>query len=214
MKEKYLAGLDEQIFFKRCRAYIKEEFYLIKTPQEAKVILSEGNKNFVDGLRKGNISLDRRNETAVNGQQPYAIILACSDSRVPVEHIFCAGIGDLFVIRNAGNLVGDFALGSMEYAAEHLGVPLLVVLGHNKCGAIASALDGEPVEGWLGVLLNEVKSAIAGAKNATDAEDMNIRYGVSKIMQSPVIAHLVKQGQLEVIGAKYDIITGKVEFWD
>ena len=186
----------------------------MKTPQQAKTILCEGNNNFVAGLKNGNISIDRRTDTALNGQHPYAIILACSDSRVPVEHIFCAGVGDLFVIRNAGNVVGDFDLGSMEYAAEHLGVPLLVVLGHNKCGAIASALSGEPAEGWLGVLLDEVKAAVVGAENAAEAEDLNIRYGVGKIMQSPVIDHLVKQGKLEVIGAKYDIISGKVEFWD
>jgi len=186
----------------------------MKTPQESKGLLLEGNKNFVDGLKNGNISLDRRLDTADNGQHPYAIILACSDSRVPVEHIFSAGIGDLFVIRNAGNVVGDFDLGSMEYAAEHLGVPLLVVLGHNKCGAISSALSDEPVEGWLGVLLDEVKAATVGAKNAAEAEDMNIRYGVNKIMQSPVISHLVTKGLLAVVGAKYDIITGTVEFWD
>ena len=113
-----------------------------KAPFEALEKLKKGNQDYISALTNpASIELDLRKNLATNGQQPYAVILTCSDSRVAPEHIFSAGLGELFVIRTAGNVVGDFELGSIEYGVEHLGAPIIVVMGHNHCGAVEAALS-------------------------------------------------------------------------
>lgn len=105
--------------------------------------LKQQNEIYVKtGKNSGDLSESKREDTTENGQHPYAVIVTCSDSRVPAEHIFNAGIGELFVIRTAGNVIGDHALGSVEYGMEHLGAKLVVVLGHTNCGAVDAALNG------------------------------------------------------------------------
>ncbi len=155
----------------------------------------------------------RRQDTATNGQKPYAVVVACSDSRVPVEHIFSAGIGELFVVRTAGNIISNFDLGSIEYGIEHLGAKVIFVMGHTKCGAVSSAMAGT-TEGFLGELLDEIQPVIEGKKDLTEAIDANIENSVKKILDSPVVNALVEQGEVKVISGRYDIDIGVVEFFD
>jgi carbonic anhydrase len=108
------------------------------------------------------------------GQHPYALIVTCADSRVPVEHVFNAGLGELFVIRNAGNVVGDFEMGSIEYGVHHLGVKVVVVLGHSKCGAVGATLAGGEVHGCIGTIVAEIKSGIGAETEPTEAENLNV----------------------------------------
>lgn len=194
----------------------------IVKPDAALKRLIEGNKQYISSDRnKSNIGIERRKELALDGQHPYAIILACSDSRTPPEHIFNAGLGELFVIRNAGNLVGDYELGSVEYAAEHLGISLVLVLGHNNCGAVNAAVGGDQVTGALGSVISEISKSVdlAKSKGVSETEltkmteDLNISNSVDRLMQSPVIMHLVKEEKLAVAGAKYVLETGEVVFF-
>ena len=189
------------------------------TPEIALERLLQGNRTYIEASRNsGDISPERRRELADNGQNPYAIVITCSDSRTPPEHIFNAGLGELFVIRNAGNLVGAYETGSTEYAAEHLNISLAVVLGHNNCGAVNSAVESYDAQGALGAVLSEINKSVTKAKE-TDLsgkefisliEDLNIVNSVNRLMESPVISRLVKSGKLSVIGAKYNLQSGKV----
>lgn len=182
------------------------------TPREALKKLVHGNSDYITGRGRGDISSRRRYETAINGQNPYAVVLTCSDSRAPVEHIFSAGVGDIFVIRTAGNVVSDFELGSIEYGVEHLGAKVVVVMGHTNCGAVAATL-GEGADGHIQSIVDEIKLAIKDETNATIGEDLNIEHSRKKIVSSsPIIGHAVKAGEVIVIGAKYDIKTGVVTF--
>jgi len=179
--------------------------------QEALQKLASGNYAYTEyGRRTVDISAERRKLTADHGQKPYAVIVTCSDSRVPPEHIFSAGIGDLFVIRTAGNVIGDFELGSVEYGAEHLGAKVVVVMGHSGCGAVGAALSGHGAEGSLATIVNDIKNAIGTETVASTAEDINIKNNVERVKNSPVIKHL---SDVSVIGAKYDLHSGKVSFW-
>lgn len=150
-----------------------------------------------------------RERTAREGQHPYAIVLCCSDSRVIPEKIFGADIGELFVIRTAGNVPGSHALGSIEYAAEHLGIGLALVLGHTGCGAVAAALSGH-AEGRVAVITDEIKQAIGTETDPDTACRRNVLCGVKTIREAfsddPAMRHL------RVEGAVYDIVTGAVEW--
>lgn len=160
----------------------------------------------------GNVSRGRREQTAREGQKPRAVIVCCSDSRVPPEHIFGAGIGELFVIRNAGNLMGAHEIGSIEYAAEHLGTPLVVVMGHTNCGAVASALERTKAHGNLGTLLDEVALAIGDAADPRGAERENTLHSIRRLRESEIIRELVRDGKLGIAAAIYDIASGEVKF--
>ncbi|MFP3153017.1 carbonic anhydrase [Lachnospiraceae bacterium ZAX-1] len=184
----------------------------MNTPDHAIDKLKEGNTNFLSTHKnKGNITQGIITDTAVNGQKPYAVIVTCSDSRVPPEHIFSAGIGDLFVVRTAGNVIGDFELGSIEYGAEHLGAKVVVVMGHSHCGAVSAAL-GQKADGHIQAIVDEIKDGIGSETNATRAEDLNITHSKDIVMSSEIITHLTSKGALKVIEAKYDIETGVVDF--
>ncbi len=151
-----------------------------------------------------------RTRTADEGQTPVAAVVCCSDSRVPPEHIFAAGIGELFVIRNAGNVVTPDALASVEYAVGHLHVPLVLVLGHRGCGAVAAALSGEKEPGALGELVFCVAKAVEGAKTAQEAETQNLRAGLSALGRSSLLRTMAARGKTAFAGGIYDIRTGKV----
>lgn len=178
-------------------------------------------QNAIEQLKKGNAAyianncnpavLDqpRRKELAENGQKPYAVIITCGDSRVPPEHIFSAGLGELFVIRNAGNLIGPLETGSAEYAAGHLGTSLIVVLGHTHCGAVDSALHGDG-EHSIRCITDEIKSAIKGETDPRACEWLNAKNSVEKLLQSPVLSALQKENKLAILPAVYDIETGIV----
>ncbi len=179
--------------------------------------LMEGNRRYVAAkVVHPNQDGARRSEVA-GGQHPFAVILGCSDSRVPPEILFDQGIGDLFVVRVAGNIASSDVLGSIEYAAEHLGVALVMVLGHSKCGAVQATVKGGHAEGHVAGLLEAIAPALEAARKkpgdlAENTVTENVKLVMSQIEQSrPVLAELVSGGRLKVMGARYDLDSGRVE---
>lgn len=149
-------------------------------------------------------------------QYPFASVLGCADSRVPAEIIFDQGLGDLFVVRLAGNVASDMAIGSLEYATAVLGTQLIVVLGHKRCGAVAEALKDQAVPGRIGFVVEGIKPALTRVKFRTgdvnqNAVIANIIYQVEKLQKDSVLlARLIREGKLKIVGAIYDIDTGKI----
>ncbi len=181
------------------------------TAEEGLKKLKDGNKKYLAGKGMGDISSARREETLKNGQQPYAIIITCADSRVIPEAIFSAGIGDLFIIRVAGNVLDDHQLGSIEYAAEHLGCRLVVVLGHTHCGAVDAAIKHNP-DGYIRFITDEIKLAIGEEKDGNKACCLNVKHSVSVIESSLAIRSAEEHG-LKVVGAVYFLEDGHVDFF-
>ena len=176
------------------------------TAAEALERLKTGNAHYMNAVTgAGDISPARRKETAEHGQHPYAVVVGCADSRVLPESIFSAGIGDLFVIRVAGNVVGEHQLGSIEYAVEHLGCKLVVVLGHTGCGAVAAA--HEECGGHIKSITEEIKHAVGAETDATKASVLNVRRSVAKIEGS-------LSGEAVTVGALYHTESGAVDFLD
>jgi carbonic anhydrase len=180
--------------------------------------LVDGNRRFVAGtVSHPDQSVERRVQLA-EGQHPFAIVLACADSRLSPEIIFDEGLGDLFVIRNAGNLLDDHVIASIEYAVEHLHVPLIVVLGHTKCGAVTAAVAGGELPGHLPSIAESLAPAVTMAKKKPgDAVDnavrINARLAAAALTaMEPIIAETVKAGRVRVVAARYDIATGRVDF--
>ena len=188
------------------------------TSSEARNRLMAGNKRFVEGtLTAKDIGESRIRDLSDNGQHPFAVVVCCSDSRVPPEIVFDQGLGELFIVRTAGNVVDDVALGSVEYGAEHLGIPLIVVLGHEKCGAVRATIDAHGgVHGCIKAITDKIGRSydkVCESRNAYEAcEDENIRDTAAEIRSNTVIKHLIRSGKVEVVGAKYAIGTGKVTF--
>ncbi|MCX5808988.1 MAG: carbonic anhydrase [Proteobacteria bacterium] len=185
--------------------------------QEALQKLADGNKRFIGSkLTHPNQTAERRNEVS-KGQKPFAVIVGCSDSRIPPEIIFDQGLGDLFVIRVAGNIVDDIALGSIEYAVDHLGTPLVVVLGHGKCGAVTTTVQGGEAYGHIGSIVKTIAPAVEKAKaQSGDLTDNAIRANVELVVEKiksskPILAKALEQGTIKIAGAYYDIETGKVD---
>lgn len=179
--------------------------------KEAKQRLIEGNARFLEATSNpGDVSQLVRKYTANNGQKPYAIILACSDSRAIPEAIFSAGIGELFVIRVAGNVVDDHQLGSIEYAADHLGCRLVVVLGHDRCGAVDAAMNHDP-DGHIKYITDDISEAIGDERDEFKACCLNVMHSVRTIDANVDIKHLEEEG-LVVVGAIYHLEDGRVEF--
>ena len=180
--------------------------------KEAKEKLIEGNRNYVEANAVyGDVSKELRLKTAEEGQQPYAIIISCSDSRVIPEAIFSAGIGELFVIRVVGNVLDNHQLGSIEYAAEHLGTKLIVMLGHTECGAIKAVIEGES-GGFIDYILKDIAEAIGDEKDEFKATCLNVEHGVRRIQHELEIHPIKDEKGLEVVGAIYHIEDGRVEF--
>lgn len=181
---------------------------------EAILKLKHGNQQYLNAsFGKGDISPEIRRGTYERGQHPYAIIISCSDSRVIPECIFSAGIGDLFVIRVAGNVIDDHQLGSIEYAAEHLGCKLIVVLGHTHCGAVDAAINHDP-DGYVKFITDEIRSAIGDETDERTACCLNVRHSIQLIESSLEIRTMEKNQHLHVVGALYDIEDGHVDFLD
>ena len=179
--------------------------------EEAKRILVEGNKKYLHArINEGDISPEIRKKTLAEGQRPLAIILCCSDARVIPEAIFSLGIGDIFVIRVAGNVVDRHQLGSIEYAAEHLGGKLVVVLGHDHCGAIEAAIHHDP-DGHIGYLVNDILESIGDEQDEYKATCMNAMHCAKIIREDPDMKYLEDKG-LEVVSAVYHLEDGRVEF--
>jgi carbonic anhydrase len=185
------------------------------SPDAALAKLKDGNTRFVNSkVSKGKPTAARRSETA-QSQHPFAIVLGCADSRTAPEIIFDQNIGDLFVVRNAGNLVDDHVLGSIEYAIEHLGARLVVVLGHERCGAVSAALAGDTAPGHLQSIVSDIQPAVQAIKGETgDATHLavaeNARLMAAKIHDQASLGELAKE--VRVISAVYDLDTGKVDW--
>lgn len=187
-------------------------------------MLQEGNAHYVAGLLKHpHQDKARRALTATKGQTPFATILSCSDSRAPVELIFDQGVGDLFVVRVAGNVAGEDEIASLEYAGDHLGTPVLVVLGHTKCGAVTAVVEDAHLHGSMPALAAKIKPAVArakaeqpglnGAPLVAAAVKANIYQAVADLFaKSQIIQDLVKAGKVKVMGALYDLESGKVSW--
>lgn len=176
--------------------------------------LIERNESYVSsGKNEGDISQARREDTATNGQSPYAVIVTCSDSRVSPEHIFGAGIGELFVIRTAGNVIDDFSLGSVEYGAEHLRARVVLVMGHTGCGAVEAALSGG-AHGYIKTITDEISSGFSEGLSAEQAEVLNVINGMEKIRESELMKSLEANGSVVIQGALYDTFSGFVEYVD
>lgn len=190
------------------------------TPQRAAEFLMEGNERFVSNLKKDHDHLETINETR-DGQYPFAVILSCMDSRTSAELIFDQGLGDLFSIRVAGNVVNDDIIGSIEYAVKYVGSKLLVVLGHTSCGAVNSAVNGVE-DGHITGLLNRIRPSISRAKLKTDAEckhgDKVVYANVENSLQeviskSPIVNELFTSGKIGLLGAVYNVENGAVDFF-
>ncbi len=185
--------------------------------------LVEGNRRFVTGnLYPKNLGRDKREDLLVNGQHPFAVIITCSDSRVPPELVFDQALGDLFVVRVAGNVLDSVSLGSVEYAVDHLHTPLVVVLGHENCGAVQATVEGGEPPGSIGSITTLIRPAvdkvramgIDGRELCEKAADENVRATLEVLRKSPVVKHLVDEGRLTVLGAKYHLGSGEVVFFD
>ena len=173
--------------------------------------LKSGNERYLDAATNpGDVSKQIRQKTCDEGQSPYAIVITCSDSRVIPESIFCAGIGELFTIRVAGNVMDHHQLGSVEYAADHLGTNLVVVLGHTHCGAVGAAVTSSP-DGFVKYITDEIKKAIGDEKDELKASRLNVERSGSIIKEQ---LKLTDSSDLKVCGAIYHIDSGKVEFMD
>ena len=175
--------------------------------------LKSGNARFLNSATSdGDVSPGIRRETCENGQQPYAVVITCSDSRVIPESVFGAGIGELFVIRVAGNVMDDHQLGSVEYAVSHLGVKLIVVMGHTHCGAVSAAIHHNP-EGYIKFITDEIRLAVGSETDETKACCLNIKRSIEVIESSLEILREEKHG-LKVAGALYHIESGRVDFFN
>jgi len=210
---------------------VSKSIFQMKSAVEALQALREGNRRFVagQGSRDRAIEHSRRFER-IQEQEPFAIVLGCSDSRVPAELVFDQGLGDLFVIRVAGNIVAPSQVGSIEFAADRFGSPLVVVLGHSQCGAVQAAVETldrpQPDESPnLGFIVDSIRSSIesvllSGARQdesslLRNAVRENIRTSANKLRNgSEVLERLIQDNGLLVVGAEYSLETGEVEFFD
>jgi carbonic anhydrase len=181
--------------------------------------LMEGNMRFVQGLFQGRNLLDLR-RTLAQGQQPEAAVLCCSDSRVPAEIIFDQSLGDLFVVRTAGLVLDPTSIGSLEYAVAHLHVPLLVIKGHESCGAVTAAVEHPDAdEGQIGTIVAQISPAVAQARQAGNrgkdlieaTTDLHLKALEETLLESPVIREAVDAGRLELVVAKYFLHAGQVQ---
>jgi len=194
------------------------------TPEEVIEVLRRGNERFVNNLNAHRNLLEQINVTA-DGQYPFAVILSCMDSRTSAELIFDQGLGDIFSIRIAGNILNEDILGSLEFATKVAGSKIILVLGHTKCGAITSACNNVRL-GNLTKLLNKLRLVIENeteTKTQRDGSNPSFVYNVTKINvqmtiekireQSPIISELLKGGEIKLVGGIYDVDTGIVEFF-
>ena len=192
---------------------------------EALKLLNDGNARFIKmKLQHPNETIEQREKTAIDGQKPFATVLACSDSRVPVEAIFDRGIGDIFVVRVAGNIATDSSvIGSIEYAVKYLKTPLLVIMGHTDCGAVKVAVNGSALEGRIHDIQKEIEPIALKTKNehpelsGSDLLNAVIKNNALQaktdiLSKSCLVKEMVAAGNLKIVTAVYNIKTGNVEW--
>lgn len=195
------------------------------TPSMAIDLLKEGNKRFVNNLKINRNLLQQANETS-DGQHPFAVILSCIDSRTSAELIFDQGLGDVFSVRIAGNIINEDILGSMEFGCKVAGSKIIVVLGHTKCGAVKGACDHVEM-GNLTALLSKIRPAVDDEKTVTlnrnskndefveKVATINVKRTVKAIMErSPILKELIENGEIGIVGGTHDISTGLVTFYN
>jgi carbonic anhydrase len=193
------------------------------TPDQALAALQQGNARYVADPQVCVMDLAKRRTGLAKHQAPWAVIVGCSDSRVPPELLFGGlGLGELFVARNAGNLVDTATMGTVEYGTEHLGAPLVVVLGHQRCGAVAAACEVATKQakfpGSIGPMVRPIVPAASAMRGKPgDFVDNTVRESARRTARrlgtaSPILAHLVKDGKLKIVAARYSLDDGKVEY--
>jgi len=204
---------------------LTKEMQAAITPAKAMELLIEGNKRFVNNLKINRNLLQQANETS-DGQHPFAVILSCIDSRTSAELIFDQGLGDIFSVRIAGNIINEDILGSMEFGCRVAGAKIIVVLGHSKCGAVKGACDHVEM-GNLTALLTKIRPAVddeltvKSDRNSGNAEfvekvaAINVKRTVVAIQQrSPILKEMIERGEIGIIGGNHDISTGLVSFFE
>ena len=204
---------------------LTKEMQTAITPLMALELLKDGNKRFVNNLKVNRNLLQQANETS-DGQHPFAVILSCIDSRTSAELIFDQGLGDVFSVRIAGNIINEDILGSMEFGCKVAGSKIIVVLGHSKCGAVKGACDHVEM-GNLTALLSKIRPAvddeetITQNRNSNNAEFVekvsviNVKRTVKSILQrSPILKEMIEKGEIGIVGGTHDITTGQVTYFD
>ena len=198
----------------------------IVTPEQVLAQLKQGNAAFLQGRPIAGDVRGRRRLEIARAQYPVAVLVSCSDSRVPPEVLFGKGLGELFIIRNAGNTIDTAAMGSLEYAVAELNVPLVVVMGHERCGAVAAAVSvvekGATFPGSIGRMVEPIVPAVLDARRrgAADLLDASVRLNVSRTVgrlrefSEPMVLDRIRSGKLRVVGARYDLDDGRVDFFD
>ena len=195
------------------------------TPAMALDILKKGNDRFINNLKSNRNLLQQANETS-DGQHPFAVILSCIDSRTSAELIFDQGLGDVFSVRIAGNIINEDILGSMEFGCKVAGSKIIVVLGHTKCGAIKGACDHVEM-GNLTALLSKIQPAVYDEKTVIEKRNsgnsefvekvavINVKRSVQAIIErSPILKEMIEAGEIGIVGGNHDITTGLVTFYD
>ncbi len=217
------AGIAAASFFVPRRSFAAGAATTSVTADEAFAKLKAGNERYVGAPQLCAVELLKQRDSVAKGQTPWATILACSDSRVPPELLFGGlGVGELFVARNAGNMVDTATMGTIEYGAEHLGVPLIVVMGHERCGAVAAACavveKHEKFPGSIGPMVNAIVPAARTVRGQPgDFVDNTVRESAKRTAtkvatKSEIVSHLIKAKKVKVMAARYDLDEGRVEF--
>jgi carbonic anhydrase len=204
------AGLGSKLVFPD-RAVAKDDM----TPEQAVKSLMEGNQRFVNGKRENPHQNMARLAEIAKAQKPFAAILSCADSRVPSEIIFDQGFGDLFVCRIAGNVATTEEIGSLEFGTLVLGAKVIMVMGHERCGAVDATIKGAQVPGQIASLLDAIKPSLKKSETQTgdrleNAIKANVLYQVERVKTSPVISQLIDEGKVKIVGGYYDLDTGTV----
>lgn len=187
------------------------------TPDMAIELLKHGNERFVSNLKVNRNLLQQVNETS-DGQHPFAVIISCMDSRTSSELVFDQGLGDVFSIRVAGNVVNEDIIGSTEYACKAVGSKVVLVLGHTACGAVHGTINGAQL-GHLHFITSKIKRVLPTVMQshdyANDVARANVRQGMKDLVdQSEILAEMVKKGEIKIVGGLYDVSTGQVEFFE
>jgi carbonic anhydrase len=186
-------------------------------PDEALKRLEEGNQRFVADRTKNGVGQSKRLANLARGQHPFAIVVCCSDSRVGPETVLDQGLGDIFVLRSAGHVVDQVGLGTIEYAVEHLGPSLILVLGHQRCGAVEAAVSGKEVPGRVRDVVDAIRPAVQETRDQPgDPVDNAVRAHVRDVVKQlkdagPFLKERVRAGTLKIVGGRYDLESGKME---
>lgn len=187
------------------------------TPDAALARLLAGNQRFVAGHATHPHQTAEHRASLAAGQRPFAIVLTCADSRVAPELYFDQGLGDLFVLRNAGNVLDDHIVGSIEYAVEHLHAGLIIVVGHSQCGAVGAAVAGGHAPGHIHTIVDAIKPAVDAVKGQPgDPADLTVRAHARRVAEilgrlEPIVGTAVKAGRVKVVASRYDLGTGRID---